>query len=373
LSFNTLVHLNPKFSIVIPTRNRSEWLAKALEAALGQTFPDLEVVVVNNDTIGSTASESLVSEIGDSRVCHIRTGGLGMAENWQVGVEAARGEFLLVCSDKLRLLPWLLQTVNERFRDQSVDAVVWQIGDHSLYSAEPPSPLHTRLVEGVDIMRSAASGSWHLFLRAGARGMTSVIRKPLVARVKSELGVPICRQACPDFTMALSLAALGARNSYIDHVGAVFLPRANGNGYLCLTAQDEKTVSKSFEVPNLDFLPTTYMAAVNGIYHDILSTIGLLKPEQRIPINWEMYFVNLIHEAVNADDMGGFGPMRRKQLICAIHARPLKFRLSLLKTILVQETTNLIRRRRKFTYQLSRMMRLLYFPTAGLIMGGKKS
>lgn len=108
--------MSPKFSIVIPTRDRSEWLAKTLDAALAQTFRDFEVVVVNNDAVGSTASESAVSETGDSRVRHVRTGGLGMAENWQVGVEEARGEFLLVCSDKLQLLPWLLQTADELFR-----------------------------------------------------------------------------------------------------------------------------------------------------------------------------------------------------------------------------------------------------------------
>lgn len=365
--------MNPKFSIVIPTRDRSEWLAETLDAALGQTVWNLEVIVVNNDTIGSSASESVTAQAGDSRVRHLRTGGLGMAENWQVGVEAARGEFVVVCSDKLRLLPWLLETAEKCFGDPTVDAVVWQIGDHSRYSATPPEALNTRYAEGRDILRSAAAGSWHLLFKAGARGMTSVIRTSFIARVKNELGVPICRQVCPDFTMALSLAALGARNAYTEQVGAVFLPKANGNGYLCLTAQDEQTVSKSFEFPNLDFLPTTYMAAVNGIYYDILRTISLLKCAQRVMINWEMHFVNLIHEAVNADDMGGFGPMRRRQLISAIHARPWKFRLSLLKTVCVQETTNLLRGRRKFSYQLRRMARLLYFPARGLFRVSQNS
>lgn len=360
--------MNPKFSIVIPTRDRSEWLAKTLEAALAQTFRDFEVIVVNNDTPGTTATEAAAAKTNDSRVRHVRTGGLGMAENWQTGVEAARGEFVLVCSDKLRLLPWLLETADKLFRDESAGAVVWQIGDDALYTERVPSPLRTRRVEGGDVMKSAASGSWRLFLSAGARGMTSVVRRSLVDKVKNELGVPICRQVCPDFTMALSLAAIGANNIYMEHVAAVFLPDAHGNGYLCLTAQNERTVTTSFEVPDLSLLPTGYMAAVNGIYHDILATINALKPEHRTPINWEMYFVNLIHEAVDADDLGGFSPSRRKELVRAIRAKPLKFRLSLLKTILVQETTNLVQGRRKTAYQLHRMMRLLSFPAKGLIM-----
>lgn len=252
-----------------------------------------------------------------------------------------------------------------------MDAVVWQIGDYSLYSAEPPSPLQSRLAEGVDIMRSAAAGSWHLLLKAGARGMTSVFRRSWVTRVAAELGVPICRQVCPDFTIALSLASLGARNIYIQHVGAVFLPNAHGNAMLCLLNADQVAIRRQFEVPELDMLPVGYLTAVNHIYHDIISMNNLLPSSRKIPVNWEMYFVNLIHEAVNADDMGGFGPIRRKELLCAIHARSIKLRLSLLKTILVQETTNLIQGRRKFTYQLRRMMRLLYFPATGLIVGEK--
>lgn len=351
----------------MPTRDRSAWLAKTLEAALAQTLRDLEVIVVNNDTAGSTASESVTARAKDSRVRHLRTGGLGMAQNWQAGVEAASGEFVLVCSDKLLLLPWLLETAEKLFHNQSTDAVVWQIGDNSLYSDAAPLPLRTHRIEGRDIMHSAASGSWRLFLSAGARGMTSVIRRSAVTKAEKELGVPICRQVCPDFTMALSLAVTGANNTYIEHVGAVFLPGAHGNGYLCLTAQDEKTIKSSFEVPDLESLPTSYMAAVNGIYHDIVSTINSMKPEERMAVNWEMYFVNLIHEAVDADDLGGFSPARSRELLSAIRTQPLKFRLSLFKTILVHETTNLVQGRRPFFYQLSRMGRLLSYPCRGFI------
>ena len=340
-----------------------------MAAALDQTFTDFEIVVVDNDSPGSQSSEEVTMRQDDSRVRHLRTGGLGMAENWQTGVDAARGEYVLLCSDKLRLLPWLLEEVDKLSSTGKVDAVVWQIGDHSLYSAAAPTPLRTRQVTGSDIMDSAAAGSWRLFLSAGARGMTSVFSRKLGARVREELGFPICRQVCPDFTIALSLAALGTDNVCMEHVGAVFLPEAHGNGYLCLTAKDEAAVNRSFEVPNLDFLPTKYMAAVNGIYHDIISTINALEKEKRACINWEMYFVNLVHEAVDADDLGGFSPSRREELVSAIQKRSLKFRLSLFKTILWQEATVLTSGRRKFSYQLGRMLRLLRFPAQALVPG----
>ena len=354
--------------MVVPTRDRAEWLEKCMQAVLNQTFSDFEVLVVNNDSPGSRDSEKVVEARQDSRIRHMRTGGLGMAANWQAGVDEATGEYIIICSDKLMILPWVLEKVYHLLRSKKVDAVVWQIGNHTLFSETAPELLNANLVAGKDIMDSATAGSWRLLWDAGARGMNCAFHHSYVDRVRDQLGVPLCRMICPDFNIALSLAALNSVQLYLKHVGSAFLPNADGNGMFCLMTSNRETIREKFEFPDLDQLPVQYFTPVTAICYDIILTNNLLPVEQRRPINWEMFFVNLIHEAINADDLGGFGAERRNELLAAITAKPLRFRLSLLKTILHQEMLNLIQGKRSFFFQFHRMLRLLYYPVKGNIL-----
>ena len=52
---------NPLVSIVIPVYNGSNYLAQAIDSALGQTYPNCEVLVVNDgsDDGGATAELAL--------------------------------------------------------------------------------------------------------------------------------------------------------------------------------------------------------------------------------------------------------------------------------------------------------------------------
>jgi glycosyltransferase involved in cell wall biosynthesis len=358
----------PFFSVVVPTRDRSEWLGQCIDAILGQTFTDFEVVIVDNDSDdGENSKKVYDTRSGDSRLRYKRTGGLGMAENWQVAVEEAEGEYIIVCTDKLLLQSWLLESVFQIVNQHDVDALVWQIGDYSKL-AEKNKWQKQSIVFGNQIMDSAMSCSWRLLWDAGPRGMNSAFRKSLVKRVGEELGVPICRMICPDFNIALSLAALDCKILSTDIIGSVFLPNAHGNGMKALLARDNESIKKTFDFPELDCLPVKYLTAVTGIAFDIISTKKIISGfNSQKEFNWEGFYVNLIHEAVNANEMGGFSEERKKELIKAIANNSAHFRLSLLKTILEQELKNLLKGRKSRKMQFFRFFRLLEFPIKGLI------
>jgi glycosyltransferase involved in cell wall biosynthesis len=356
----------PLFSIIIPTRDRSSWLENTIQAVLEQSFKNYEIIVIDNDSNDSGNTLRVVTSAKDHRLRHIRTGGLEMAANWQVGMESAIGEYIIVCSDKLLMLPWLLKSVSELIACQKPDAVVWQIGDFSRYSDHAPMAIKTRRILGKDIWVSAVDGAWRLLMSAGARGMNSAIHRTLVKKVEITFGVPLCRMICPDYNIALSLASLNSDNLVLDEVGSVFIPDANGNGLYTLLTSNQNAIRKRFNVPELVGLPVRYITAVTAIYYDILAMNHLLSVKEKRMINWEMCYVNLIHEAINADKLGGFGSERSSELIFSISSRPFKFRLGLLKTMMQQESFNLISGKRSFIRQLSRMLRLLKYPFIGL-------
>jgi glycosyltransferase involved in cell wall biosynthesis len=83
---------SPLVSVIIPVYNYERYLGEAVESVLGQTYQNLEVIVVDD---GSTDESSEVARSFAARgvvYCHQDHAGIGPARN--KGVELARGEFL---------------------------------------------------------------------------------------------------------------------------------------------------------------------------------------------------------------------------------------------------------------------------------------
>lgn len=80
-------------SVIIPTYNRGKLLLRALKSVLNQTYKDIEVLVVDDNSNDNT--EELVQEIKDDRIRYIklsRNGGACIARN--TGIELAKGEYI---------------------------------------------------------------------------------------------------------------------------------------------------------------------------------------------------------------------------------------------------------------------------------------
>src|SRR5262245_37117446 len=80
-------------SIVIPAYNQAAYLAEALESALAQTHPDLEVIVVDDGSTDETADVCLRFG-GAARVRVVRTENRGVAEARNRGIAEATGDYL---------------------------------------------------------------------------------------------------------------------------------------------------------------------------------------------------------------------------------------------------------------------------------------
>lgn len=91
-------------SAVIPTRNRSELVVKAVQSALHQTHPRIEVIVVIDGSDPQT--ESALAKIHDPRIrIFLLAANVGGAEARNIGVRAARGEWIAFLDDDDEWLP----------------------------------------------------------------------------------------------------------------------------------------------------------------------------------------------------------------------------------------------------------------------------
>lgn len=83
----------PLVSICIPTYNRAEMVGKAIESALGQNYPNIEVLVVDNAS--DDAIESVVASYSDPRLTlHRNPRNLGLFGNFNRCVELSHGDYI---------------------------------------------------------------------------------------------------------------------------------------------------------------------------------------------------------------------------------------------------------------------------------------
>src|SRR2546426_8898473 len=81
----------PRVSVVVTTYNQRAYVAAAIESALGQTFADREVVVVDDGSTDGT--DAIAAAFGD-RVRLTRQETAGVAGSRNTGVLNARGELV---------------------------------------------------------------------------------------------------------------------------------------------------------------------------------------------------------------------------------------------------------------------------------------
>lgn len=103
----------PKVSVIIPTHNRENLFRRALASILGQTFRDIEVIVVENACSDGTAQ--FLERLTDKRVQVIRLAtfvGASAARN--AGLKIAQAEFVAFHDDDDVWLPHKLEKQLER-------------------------------------------------------------------------------------------------------------------------------------------------------------------------------------------------------------------------------------------------------------------
>jgi glycosyltransferase involved in cell wall biosynthesis len=79
----------PRVSVLLPVYNGAADLPRALESVLGQTFPDFEVIAINDGSRDNSAE--LLNSITDSRVRVIHQDNMGLAATLNRGLSLARG------------------------------------------------------------------------------------------------------------------------------------------------------------------------------------------------------------------------------------------------------------------------------------------
>ena len=95
---------NRKVSIVIPVYNGSDYLREAIDSALGQTYPNVEVIVVNDGSDDGGETENVAKSFGD-RIRYFRKTNGGVASALNHGISVMTGDYFAWLSHDDLYLP----------------------------------------------------------------------------------------------------------------------------------------------------------------------------------------------------------------------------------------------------------------------------
>jgi glycosyltransferase involved in cell wall biosynthesis len=109
-------------TVVIPSYNYARFIRQAVDTALAQTLPPLEVIVVDDGSTDQTP-EAMAVYASDSRVRYLRQENRGLSAARNAGIRASRGEFIALLDADDRWKPEKLSRQAAEFIDEAVGMV----------------------------------------------------------------------------------------------------------------------------------------------------------------------------------------------------------------------------------------------------------
>lgn len=118
-----------KFSIIIPTQNRPELLARSVHYALTQDYLDIELIVSDNSTSDDYKEKNkqqLERYVQDKRLLIVSPSAvLSPPEHFEFALQYATGDYVLYLTDKMMLLPDTLVRTEHVIRETGAEIVNW--------------------------------------------------------------------------------------------------------------------------------------------------------------------------------------------------------------------------------------------------------
>lgn len=248
----------PKVSIVIPVYNRSGIILDTLNSALGQTYPNTEIIVVDNHSDDGTYDVVRnFAELHTNIKTYRNDTNIGPVANWIKCLEYASGEYLkILWSDDLiapafieRTIEFIINNPDVGFVFTAVEAsegppgtgrLFFQIGDTGLFNSS-------------QFIENALLGDQYPASPGNAVFRTDDVKKNLLLNVPNTLGIDFSKHAIGNDLLIYLLTAIDyPKFAYVNeplaffrsHTGAISRATKKGD----LTAQ--YLIAKAYFIQN---------------------------------------------------------------------------------------------------------------------------
>ena len=117
--------MKPLISLIIPTKNRSEYAIPLIESILSLNEKDLEIVVQDNSTDCTLHDHVNANWREKIRYFH-EPKELSIIENFNLSIENSSGEYICIIGDDDGISPFLLDHV-KKAKQNNIDSICWKL------------------------------------------------------------------------------------------------------------------------------------------------------------------------------------------------------------------------------------------------------
>ena len=115
-----------RFSILIPSFNRAEYLRHTLESCRMQNFENAEFIVMDDASTDSTPSIVNGFVCRDERFIYVRSKeNRGMLVNFETGLEKCSGDYVLALGSDDALMPGCLEYIDNFIQENEFELLTW--------------------------------------------------------------------------------------------------------------------------------------------------------------------------------------------------------------------------------------------------------
>jgi hypothetical protein len=306
----------PRFSVVVPTRDRPDLLAFCLESLASQTFPDVEVVVADNPT--AAPARDVFDRFARPGWRYLPPGApVAMHDNFERAVDAATGDHVAVVIDKTLLHPSALAVADRALRAQPADIVTWHNeGYDPLDEARDLArgrflPLTT---PRAPVLYEPAAELAVRFANASRRGFDPVhyvrgkivfgaFSRSLLERIRERTG-RLFHPLSPDYTSMVPACVLAERALDVGRPLLVSYNSVRGNGRRASTDPGHcRRFIEAADPALIEALPIPglYASTHNIVAYDLASSAARLPAGSTPPLDMP----NLVRRA--REDLAGVG------------------------------------------------------------------
>ena len=125
-----------KVSVIVPVYNVKKYIGQCLDSILAQTLKDIEVICVDDGSMDG--SENILDEYatGNERIRVIHKENTGYGNSMNVGLDAARGEYIGIVESDDAIVPDFFETLYDSAKEKDLDIIkseCWFCWDSSDY------------------------------------------------------------------------------------------------------------------------------------------------------------------------------------------------------------------------------------------------
>lgn len=158
-----------KCSLVIPIYNASSYISSTLEALLSPSSPSIEIILVDDGSTDDSASICDAYAAKDDRIKVLHEAHHGVAHSRQVGLEAAKGVYILYVDADDQVEPDMIADMYQEAVTQKADMVICDYReltyDREVYRKQEPTALSGEAILE-DILSGKLYGAlWNKMMR----------------------------------------------------------------------------------------------------------------------------------------------------------------------------------------------------------------